>query len=285
MELNLLINSMPRVITEKNRVQSASSIKTLKQCPRKYFYKYIECIDEGTNIYAIRGKAAHTALENFFSIEKEKLEIIITQPDLVLTLKAIIRNQFDEAWKEGKEELKTLSMCDAEIKKFHDETIMMLMDYVEYVTNSITGNFIEGFEKFRPTRIEEEIASTNLGVRGFIDVQKEEGNDLIVLDYKTSGKMNMNEHLFQLGMYSLLIQEKHGRIPDKAGIIYLKFGGKTETITVDEDLLRETLLQIEQAHMHTQSNDKCDYPKKTSPLCKWRTGQCGFYEVCNNDCN
>lgn len=284
MELSLLISSMPKVITEKNRVQSASSIKTLKQCPRKYFYKYVEEMDEGTNIYAIRGKAAHTALEDFFKLETGKLEIISKQNDIVATLKAIIRNQFDCAWEEGKEELVSLKMSEDEIKKYHDETINMLMDYVDYTYNKITGNFVEGFLKLKPTRIEENIMSENLGVRGFIDLQNEDENGLVVLDYKTSGKMDMSEHTFQLGMYSLLIQEKYGRLPDKAGIIYLKFGGKTDIIDVTEDLLKETLFQIEQAHMHTQSSDKTDYPKKKSPLCKWRTGECGFFKICCDDC-
>ena len=81
-----------------------------------------------------------------------------------------------------------------------------------------------------------------------------------------------------------MINDKHGVIPKKAGIIYLKFKGKTETIEITDELLKETLETIEQAHMHTKSKEKDDYPRKPSYLCKWRTGQCGFYEPCMNDC-
>jgi len=281
--LNLMINQMPNNICEKNRVQSASSIKTLKQCPRKYFYKYVEEMDEGTNIYAIRGKAAHTALEDFFKLDDAKLEIIKNQPDRVATLKAIIRNQFDAAWIEGEEELKGLEMNPQEIKMYHDETIQMLMDYVDLTYNNIKGEFIEGFNAQKPLRIEENIVSEKLGVRGFIDLQMQEGDDLIVLDYKTSGKMNRSEHLFQLGMYALLIKEKYGKLPEKVGIIYLKFGGKQDVIDVTHELVRDALAMIEQAHIHTQSAEKTDYPKKKSFLCKWSTGQCGFYDHCTKD--
>lgn len=282
--LNLLCSQMPKVFTEKNRIQSASSIKTLKQCPRKYFYKYVKEMFEGTNIYAIRGKAAHTALEKFFAMTTDQLNIISSQPDMVSTSKAIIRNFFDQAWIEGEDELKTIDMHPSEVKQYHDETIEMLMDYVDHTFNQISGDFIEGFEKLRPTKIEEEIGSKTLGVRGFIDVQNVDENGLTVLDYKTSGRMNMSEHTFQLGLYALLINDKHGVMPKKAGIIYLKFKGKTDMIEITDELLRDTLATIEQAHMHTQSKEKDDYPRKPSYLCKWRTGQCGFYDPCMNDC-
>lgn len=282
-KVNSIITSMPQCICEKNRVQSASSIKTLNQCPRKYFYKYIQEIDEGTNIYAIRGKAAHTALENLFTINEDQLDIISTQPDILSTLKAITRNFFDMAWVEQQDELKTINMSAHEIKQYHDETINMLMDYVEYTYNNLKGDFITGFNNLKPTTVEEEIVSENLGIRGFIDVQKKENNEHIILDYKTSGRINMQDHIFQLGMYALLINDKHNFVPDKAGIIYLKFGGKTDTIDITPELLKDTLFKIEQAHIHTKSSNKIDYPKKMGPLCKWRTGQCGFYDICIKD--
>ena len=38
--------------------------------------------------------------------------------------------------------------------------------------------------------------------------------------------------------------------------------------------------EVEIVHMSTESETILDYPKKEGPLCKWRTGQCDFYDVC-----
>ncbi|MBR9675570.1 PD-(D/E)XK nuclease family protein [Candidatus Woesearchaeota archaeon] len=282
-ELEAQITSVQESISENNRVQSASSIKTLKQCPRKYYYRYVEEIQEETNIYAIRGKAAHRALEEFFSLNTEQLETISKQTNRVSTLKAVIRNQFDDAWKELSQEIETIDLNQALIKQYHDETISMLMDYVEETANQITGGFVEGFEAQKPIRIEEEIISEDLGVRGFIDVQRKDGDDLIVLDYKTSSRMGLEEHLLQLGIYALLIKDKHGKIPEKVGVIFLKHAGKTQTINVTQEMLRGVINEIRAAHKKTQSREKSDYNKIYGPLCKWNYGQCGYFDVCQKD--
>ena len=43
----------------------------------------------------------------------------------------------------------------------------------------------------------------------------------------------------------------------------------------------DAMFEIEQIHMHTEmTEDIIDYERNVTPLCKWRTGQCDFYEVC-----
>jgi hypothetical protein len=44
------------------------------------------------------------------------------------------------------------------------------------------------------------------------------------------------------------------------------------------------LFEIEQIHAATEDADSLmQYPKKQSPLCKYSTGQCDFYEICMRD--
>ena len=45
------------------RVQSPSSIITYRQCPRKYYYHYIENLPTKPSIHTIRGKIVHSVLQ------------------------------------------------------------------------------------------------------------------------------------------------------------------------------------------------------------------------------
>ncbi len=75
-----------------------------------------------------------------------------------------------------------------------------------------------------------------------------------------------------------MYNEKHGKYPNKAGINFLRHGERF--IDVDEDLIKMAILECELIQTNTQSEDINDFPKKTSPLCKWHSGQCDFYELC-----
>ena len=98
------------------------------------------------------------------------------------------------------------------------------------------------------------------------------------MDYKTSSRFNMNEHLLQLGIYGLLYFEKHGVLPKKVGIYFLK--EKEKLKEVDEELLEMAKKEIAETAKKVKSKDIKDYPKKVSGLCKWSTGQCEFYDIC-----
>jgi len=99
------------------------------------------------------------------------------------------------------------------------------------------------------------------------------------MDYKTSKRANLNEHILQLAIYSLLYYEKHGYMPEQVGVYFLK--GKVEkTIDVDEELLEKARTEIKYIHEVTETEDINHYPKIITPLCKWSTGQCEHYDIC-----
>jgi hypothetical protein len=56
--------------------------------------------------------------------------------------------------------------------------------------------------------------------------------------------------------------------------------GDEAHVEVDEALVEFAKREVELIHQSTQSKEKVDYPKQISPLCKWRTGQCDFYDTC-----
>ena len=51
-------------------------------------------------------------------------------------------------------------------------------------------------------------------------------------------------------------------------------------IEVNEELLKLAKDQCTNIHSKVSSNDLKDYPKNPGPLCKWRNGQCDFYDIC-----
>ncbi|MBU1112053.1 MAG: hypothetical protein KJ896_04705, partial [Nanoarchaeota archaeon] len=85
--------------------------------------------------------------------------------------------------------------------------------------------------------------------------------------------------LLQLAIYGLLYEEKHGKLPDKVGIFFLR--DQKKMLPVVPDMIQRAKAEIEMIHAHTSMTEEInDYPKKITPLCKWSTGQCDFYEVC-----
>jgi len=51
----------------------------------------------------------------------------------------------------------------------------------------------------------------------------------------------------------------------------------------ERDNLEKLLGIVSKEQEKTISEDKGEYPKQESPLCKWSTGQCDFFEHCVKD--
>ena len=62
------------------------------------------------------------------------------------------------------------------------------------------------------------------------------------------------------------------------GIDFLKHGLKY--LKVDKELIELAKQECSLIQENTKSEDIQDFPMKTSPLCKWATGQCNFYDIC-----
>ncbi|MFP4111823.1 MAG: RecB family exonuclease [Candidatus Woesearchaeota archaeon] len=259
------------------RTQSPSSINIYKQCPRKYYYQYIEKIPTKTNIHLVRGSIAHKILEDFFSIE-----IKDDDPLLGDTLFRWINSLFEKEWEKNKDDLSSLDMEKSQLDFYKEETKAMLNTWLGSFLKRLSkahDNPSKAFEILTP-RMEVLYHSDNYGVKGFIDVIEEIDDEVRLIDYKTSKKAHLSDaYKLQLAIYALLYKEKHGVMPRKVGISFLKFG-EIHELAVDQKLLDFAELEIELIHMNTQFRNKEDYPKNITPLCKWSTGQCDFYDVC-----
>jgi CRISPR/Cas system-associated exonuclease Cas4 (RecB family) len=265
--------------TRGRRVESPSSINTFRQCPRKYYYQYVERLPTGTSIHLIRGGLVHKVLEDFFELTFEDLTSATTR-----FLHFRLLSLFTRYWKKATPDLDRLGLPPAELQAYHDETILMLQRWFDRFKDrlrqrmTLGKDFASAFKELTPRR-EEEYLSEEFFVKGYIDVVHELDGTVVVMDYKTSSKdVITDEYRLQLAIYALLYEGKHGSRPHYVGIDFLK--GMEQLLPVDDDLLLHARVAIEQIHGHTLSNALDDYPQRPSPLCKWRTGQCDFYDVC-----
>lgn len=259
------------------RVQSPSSINTYKQCPRKYYYQYIAKIPTKKNIHLVRGSIAHKVLEDFFSFE-------LGEDDSLLGDKLIgwINSLFEKEWEANSSELDSLGLDTNQLRFYHEETKAMINTWANSFLKrlgSLGGEPSQAFRKLVP-KMEVLYHSDNYGVKGYIDVIEEIDDEVRLIDYKTSKRAHLSDdYKLQLAIYALLYKEKHGELPSKVGISFLKFGEMHE-LPVTQELLDFAQFEIELIHMNTQFKSIEDYPKKTGPLCKWSTGQCDFYDTC-----
>ncbi|MBW2973818.1 PD-(D/E)XK nuclease family protein [Candidatus Woesearchaeota archaeon] len=261
------------------RVQSPSSIKLYQQCPRKYFYQYIRQLETLPNIHQVRGNIAHTVLEKFFDVTTEKM----TLDDFKQKLTTVLQDLLFQEWAAAKPQLKTLDLSSDQNQFYFEETLLMLLNWLEHFSNEILaqeGTFNERFKTLTPIR-EKFYLSKTFNVRGYIDAIEKFNNEIRVMDYKTSSSFNLNDHRLQLAIYALLYQEIHGELPHKVGVYFLK--DKPKIIKVDEQLLEFAKKEIELIHQKTESDDIKDYPKRPSGLCKYSTGQCEFFDVCQKE--
>jgi len=264
------------------RVESPSSINTFKQCPRKYYYQYVEKLPTIPNIHQIRGNIAHSTLERFYDIDVSSF----TEQNYSHKFKEIVQSLLLHHWNNDYQRLYELKMSKDQLKFYFEETMMMVMNWVGQTINEIEEiiktekiSVQDAFIKVTPIR-EEKYVSDNYSVQGFIDAIKHLEEEVHIIDYKTNSNFDFKDSIkLQLAIYSLLYQEKHGILPSKVGIFFLRH--KLKMMNVDEELLKLAKREIELIHAHTSiTENKKDYPRTITPLCKWSTGKCDFYETC-----
>lgn len=264
------------------RVESPSSINTFKQCPRKYFYQYIKKLPTQSNVHQVRGNIAHETLERFYDIDTSSW----TREDYPLHCREAIQRLLFHHWKKYQPQVQELRLPPDTERFYFEETLLMLLNwtthFVQEVQTLLTekGMVIqEAFQQLTPLR-EQEFVSQEYSVRGFIDAIHYRGEEVHIIDYKTNNSFEFKDSMrLQLAIYSLLYFEKHKKLPSKVGTFFLRH--KLKLYPVNEELLQLARQEIESIHAHTSLTEHIhDYPRKVSPLCKWSSGQCDFYETC-----
>jgi DNA helicase II / ATP-dependent DNA helicase PcrA len=257
------------------RYYSFSSIDTYKQCPRRFFYTYILKLPRKPSIHFERGKILHTTVEKFFEA---------AEPNMSLDdMQFLVRNLMIACWNKQRSVLESLEVENLDF--YFEESQVMAENWADYfysepqveVDKGFTQS--EAFDRLRP-KLEEKYVSEDLKVIGFIDAITEVDGKVELLDFKTSKNDDVSKYKLQLGIYALLYQSKHGKLPDKAALFFFKHGKRS--ITVNPLLVEESKKEIMEVKAKTQSTSKEDYRKIVTPLCRWATGECDFFDKCFN---
>ncbi|PIN76842.1 hypothetical protein COV17_00770 [Candidatus Woesearchaeota archaeon CG10_big_fil_rev_8_21_14_0_10_36_11] len=264
------------------RVESPSSINTFKQCKRKYYYSYIEKLPSVPNIHQVRGNMVHSVLENFYDVDTTGF----TEENYPLKCKEIIQTLALHYWKQYEPKLKELHLSKDNEMFYFEESMLMIMNWVNHFIDDMRKvmekhniSCQEAFNKLTPIR-EQKFMSEKHSIRGFIDAVHHIDDEVHIIDYKTNAQFEMKESIkLQLAIYSLLYEELHGKMPHKVGIFFLR--NKLKIMNVDKELIQLAKREIELIHAHTSlTEQKKDYPRTITGLCKWSTGKCDYYDTC-----
>lgn len=266
---------------KKRRTESPTSILMYMQCPRKYFYRYVQRLPQMPSIHLIAGDAAHKTIQAFHNTNLTT----ISMEGFFEKMRNKITEQFDQKWQEKTQELARLDLSPEEKHLHYHKTKEMVIKFYHHHTNKILAykryyglTLFEAWQKLKP-RTETQLASENYGVTGRIDAIHDIDGETKIIDYKTSKNNEITtDCVFQLAIYSLLHKENFRKMPDKAGIHFLRHG--EIVMPTSQELLNLAKTTCHRIHQQTSHDQIENYPRKISGLCKYKTGQCDYYQQC-----
>lgn len=233
---------------------SASSVKTFDQCPKKYWFQYINKAPKKEWPHLVLGNICHKTLEIFH----KKYLIKKVSND---KLGSLMKESFVDALKEFQ---------NAE-KKIIDEAFLLLRDYLESIKKTSMPN-VKGVE----TPFEFEI-DTGILIRGFIDRIDDIGCGKIrISDYKTSKNPKYLDS-FQLNIYGLWLRKENPNIKNFSGSYILL---KHKSITKDYEFNSFDLDKIQKSLISYANKIKTEteWNFSPSPLCDF----CDFKQLCDS---
>lgn len=235
---------------------SASRAKTFEQCPRKYFYNYIERLPTKEWDHLELGTYVHAALEIFHRYVKDGS----TEP-----IRKLMGISSSEAFRRMTDSGKSLP--DEQLQ----DAKAMLASYLRHIEQDGMPNVLDVEFPFTLQLNE------HYDLTGVIDrIDRDPDGILHIRDYKTSKSARYMEP-FQLNTYGLLLLD---RFPDtvrfRASYIMLKLDCQTipYEFTVDDVAkCRDKLIKYAD---RITSEER--WRAKPSRLCDW----CDFKDVCLN---
>lgn len=235
---------------------SASRVKTYQQCPRKYYYTYIEKLPRKEWDHFDLGTLAHGVLEHFHENFK-------SDKDDSSGLKTLMKNAFQKQWKIMEKEKK----LPADILLEARDLLKEYLDTLE--THGIGSEIISLEERFNIP------LNDKYSIQGVVDrLDKDSDGIYHIKDYKTNKNKKYMEP-FQLQTYGIYLLDK---FPDvkrfRGSYVMLRFGGML--IPYDftiEDVKKVKRQLVEYADQITEEER---WITKPSRLCDW----CDFKGPC-----
>ena len=276
---------------------SPSSINVFRQCPRRWFYQYVQAIETETTDAMRRGNVVHHVLENIFNITKfpsgERFRTAIMDHAMSL---------FEKEWSD---------FFDSKKHELYNDSKLMVTrfvnKFVDNIQNGINNGEYQGERhgfymtrpKFRELWLDDQFKKddnnrylldenkekipleNSLNVGGFIDsVEKNFAFEKILIDYKTSKKYKnalSEEYVLQLSIYAYLWSVNKNEMPSYVAINYLKYD-ETFYIQVTPSLIEMAKKKIKHMRSDMIENglDEDKYECIVGKLCNW----CSFQDKC-----
>ena len=262
---------------------SPSKINLFLQCPRAFYYKYIEKLPDKLTLHLFRGTIVHNILEDIF---EQKFKSPTLWRDGEPQEWAIL--QFRKQWAERKEKMPWLFKdpnIDADVME--KETMQLLINFCGKVEKKLEELVDWGVAKspwmalnqLKPRFSEQRLHNKKHKIMGIVDcvVQDFEKN-ISIVDYKTSkryGHWLPDDYYRQLIIYAFLYYNDTGIMPQFAGIDWLRY---------DESyFVRITPAEVEEAQnlirgihdtLKEKGLEKENYELTPNNLCEW----CAFYQ-------
>jgi RecB family exonuclease len=237
---------------------SASKVKTYSQCPRKYYYSYIEKLPKKKWDHFDLGTLCHGALENFH----RKYHNDNQEFDLQELMTESFKKAYDKMRSEGTE-------VSADIVK---QAKTLLNNYLRKIKiNKIGSDIIQVENEF------ELPLNEKYNVQGIVDrIDLDRDGIYHIKDYKTN-KSDAYMESDQLIIYGIYLLNKKPEIEKFRGsYIMLKLDGSLVKYEFTrEDVKKITRKLIEYADCINEEERWIEGP---STLCSY----CDFNEKCNN---
>ncbi len=231
---------------------SASSKKTYQQCPRKYFFNYIEKAPKKTWLHFDIGNLCHKTLELFHYN-------YIKNGTHKMSLSEMMGVSFAEARKSY------LDMSNDNL----EEVKSMLSDYLASVKENGMPN-VKGTEIGFSFNIDKDVL-----MRGFIDrldIMKD--GRFHIVDYKTTKNTQYLDD-FQLLVYGIWLKKEYPTIESFRGS-YVLLKHKSALKSFDFNLSDVDIVQNELIEYASKIREENSWVPIPSRLCNW----CDFYDIC-----
>jgi RecB family exonuclease len=232
---------------------SASAIKTYEQCPKKYYFNYIEQVPKKQWDHFDLGNLCHKTLEIFHGIYMRD----------GLTKKKTLSNLMSHSFSIARNDFK--NMNDTLVSEAKD----MLAEYLKVVQKQGMP-LVKGVEQSFTFNLTETVL-----MRGFIDrIDVLKDGRFRIIDYKTT-KNDKYLDDFQLLIYGLWLKKDHPDIKSfKGAYVLLRHGCKMKEYEFNiEDINKIEKKLISYSEKIKTENQWTPIP---TALCNW----CDFKDIC-----
>jgi ATP-dependent helicase/DNAse subunit B len=235
------------VVRIERRILSPTAINTYLSCPRKYYLRYIRKLRTKPSIHLIRGNLIHKTIQAFHK------ECARGPPGLSETeISESLLKTFNRLWLESQKDLDALGLSQDELDEYRDDSERMLLNYTCWFTRQDSPPLVNYSEV--------KIFSDYLQLMGIIDAVKINGNEVTLIDYKTSKNPTVTDEIMrQAVLYALLYQDRYNRAPDIVYIHFLKDPGDPIAIHIDELFLEYAEILLESVREKTRTKEENAY--------------------------